>query len=221
MHLLAGPLRSASATSRNVSARAPIYPGVSSFLFFPSSPLLPRAVFLANLRSWSATHASHCSEPSDSWHSRKFSSWRRDALEGALVRSTRIPGKATTHLSPILLVAEGEGGEKKGKGTKEKRKRGRDKSFPFPPPLAHAPEIARAIQSREMLQCNRHASRGNYGIIIVSRAVIDSSNRSRRAAHVLSIVGAEPCLYARCMRHAARRKRCNLPRRTRVSSVSF
>lgn len=47
-------------------------------------------------------------------HSRKFSSWRRDALEGALVRSTTIPGKRRR----ICRLSHTRGGRKKGKNSR-------------------------------------------------------------------------------------------------------
>lgn len=69
------------------------------------------------------------------------------------------PGAATDELVTRRRSHEG----KVRKEAAEEAKENTREIVSLPP----FPEIACAIQSREMLQCNRHASRGNYGIIIV------------------------------------------------------
>jgi len=144
-----------STISRNAFTRALILSGVPFFFsFFLSSPSYFLQTSAAGVRRMRRLIGAVLLV-----NSRKFSSWRRDALEGALVRSTSIPGKRRR----VRRLSRNRRKGKKGKDSKRsKRERARNR---FPP--SPFPEIARAIQSREMLQCNRHALRGNYGIITV------------------------------------------------------
>lgn len=73
---------SRSMISRDVSTRVAILSGFPSFSISAACYF-----FLANLQYWCATHASR-DRSGSLVHSWKFSSWRRDALEGALIRST-------------------------------------------------------------------------------------------------------------------------------------
>lgn len=138
-------------------------------------------------------------------HSWKFSSWRRDALEGALVPFDEYPGEATT--KPVAYPAV-TGGWKKVRGSRRSESEYARNSFP--------PFTGNSACER----CNWYASRGNYmAWLLFGTFWFAKSIETARALPLGTCFQstARNNMHVVCGVHfAASAKRSNLPRRIRV-----